>query len=190
MAASHRGLRQMSFVGGRMALRLAAQQLGVRPPAIAVDELGAPVLPDGLVGSISHKRTLAVALVSQDFGATLGVDLEEYGPARPAVSSKVLTPEELKAVQQLDPDRQWIATLLRFSLKESIYKAINPHVRRYVGFQEAEVWPGTDGLAAIQLKLEHGEGPFEVEGRYAWLHGRLLTSVRMRPLPPTHPSSS
>jgi len=32
--------------------------------------------------------------------------------------------------------------LLRFSLKESIYKAIHPFVRRYVSFQE--VTDGTD----------------------------------------------
>lgn len=189
-AEDYRGLRKISFVGGRMAMRFAAQQLGVRPPPIRCDELGAPVLPAGLVGSISHKRSLAIALVSRDHGATLGIDLEEFEPERPGVARKVLTPRELEAVQALPLDRQWISILQRFSVKESIYKAISPWVRRYVGFQEAEVWPDTNGGARVDLHLTHGEGPFQVEARYDWLHGRLLTSVRILPLPPVQAAPS
>lgn len=177
------GLRRVSFVGGRLALRLAAQQLGVAPGPMLPDPLGAPTLPAGLVGSVSHKRALAVALVGRDFGATVGVDLEDYGPPRLGIAPRVLTPAELDAIAALDEERRWIALLLRFSLKEAVYKAISPWVRRYVGFHEAEVTPDTDGEAAIRLSLEGGEGPFHVEGTYAWLHGRLLTSVRLRPLP-------
>jgi len=181
--ATHAGslgaLRQISFVGGRLAMRLALQQLGVVPPEIGHDAHGAPILPRGFVGSISHKRTMAVAMVSRDFGATIGVDLEEYGPPRLGIAEKVLTADELAELRDLDERRRWIGVLVRFSVKESIYKALNPWVHRYVGFHEARVFPDTDGLARIELALAHGEGPFEAEGAYTWLHGRLLTSVRI-----------
>lgn len=179
-AATLKGFRQVSFVGGRLALRLAAQQLGLQPPAVLPDDRGCPTLPDELLGSISHKRTLAVAKVARNHGWTLGIDLEDYGPPRPGIMGRVLTPQERAIVESLPEDRQWPATLLRFSLKEAVYKALDPWVQRYVGFQEAEVVPNTDGGAEITLTLEGGEGPFVVDARYDWLHGRLLSSVMIR----------
>ena len=55
------GYRQVQFVGGRIALRSACEQLGVRPGPLLPDDRGAPVLPRGIVGSVSHKRTIAIA---------------------------------------------------------------------------------------------------------------------------------
>ena len=184
VARSLRGYRQVQFVGGRIALRRACEQLGVRPPPLLQDDRGAPVVPKGLVGSISHKKTLALAMVANARDGTLGVDLEAYGPERLSIAGHVLTEGEQRAIEQMPDDRRWISLLIRFSIKESIYKAVDPFVRRYVGFQEAIVTPDLHGRAAVQLQLEGGEGPFEVDARYEWLHGRLLTSVRIRARPP------
>lgn len=180
-ATTLRGFRQVSFVGGRLALRLATQQLGLQPPAVLPDARGCPTLPDELLGSITHKRTLAVAMVARNHGWTLGIDLEDYGPPRLGIAPRVLTPRELAMVESLDEDRRWNAVLLRFSLKEAVYKALDPWVRRYVGFHEAEVDPDTDGCAQVRLLLARGEGPFRVEAQYRWLHGRLLSTVRITP---------
>ncbi len=43
--------------------------------------------------------------------------------------------------------------LLRFSCKESVYKAIHPLVNQYVSFHEAEVQPYINGTATVTLKL-------------------------------------
>lgn len=176
------GFRQVHFVGGRTALRAARRALGAPLGPVLPDPRGTPQMPKGFVGSISHKRDLAVALVARDHGWTIGVDLEDYGPARPRIAEKVLRPAEIAAIEELPDDRRWIATVLRFSIKESIYKALDPWVRRYVDFQEAEVTPDLAGRAAVTLHLTQGEGPFEVEARYVWWEGRILTSVRLRPL--------
>jgi 4'-phosphopantetheinyl transferase EntD len=181
-ALTLRGYRQTSFVGGRLALRGAVHQLGHQPAAMLPDDRGAPAMPRGLRGSVSHKRTLAVGLVCRDHGYAVGVDIEDYGPPRPGIESKVLRPEELAAIQDLPPPRRWLATVLRFSVKESIYKALDPWVRRYVSFQEASLELGTDGNTSVTLTLANGEGPFEVDARYAWGPGVLLTSARIRPL--------
>lgn len=46
--------------------------------------------------------------------------------------------------------------LLRFSLKESVYKAMHPLICQYVGFQEAEIQPLPDGSANVTLFLKSG----------------------------------
>lgn len=181
-AASLRGFRQVQFVGGRLALQAAARQLGLRIQPVLPDDRGAPQLPEGFVGSVSHKRTIAVGMVARDTQGTLGVDIEDYGPERLSIASRVLRPAELAEIETSTGSRQWMGLLIRFSIKESIYKAIDPWVRRYVGFHEAEVTIDLDGTAQVALFLERGEGPFLVDARYAWLHRRLLTSVRIRPV--------
>jgi enterobactin synthetase component D len=180
-ARTLKGYRQPSFVGGRLALRKAAEQLGqpLSGPCLP-DSRGTPTLPTGLAGSISHKRDLAVGMVGVAHHGTLGVDLEDYGPPRLGIADAVLRPEELAVVEALPEARRWIALLVRFSIKESIYKAVDPYVRRYVAFHEAFVEPDLQGGARVALHLANGEGPFVVDARYEWLRGRLLTSVRLR----------
>ncbi len=185
-----RGYRQVQFVGGRIALRESCLVMGVRSGAILSDDRGAPLIPAGLAGSVSHKATLAVSMVARDGLGTLGVDLEDYGPQRLGIGPRVLTAVELAAIADHPTDRRWFGILVRFSLKEAIYKALDPYVHRYVGFHEAEVTPDVHGLAAVTLRLtppagpdgvaRAAEGPFEVDARYDWLHGRLVTSVRIR----------
>lgn len=179
-AATLGGYVQVSFVGGRLALRAARRLVGAPLDAVLPDPRGTPVLGRGWVGSVSHKRTLAVAMVARDVEGTLGVDLEDLLPERRNVTDKVLRPEEVAEVEALPDQLIWNATVLRFSMKESIYKALDPYVRRYVGFHEATVRPSLEGTAQITLHLAQGEGPFVVDGRFQWLEGRVLTSVRIR----------
>lgn len=188
-ARSLRAYRQVSFVGGRLALRQACAQLGHQVPPILPDARNRPQLPVSLAGSISHKKDLAIGMVSPASLGTLGVDLEDYQPQRLGIASQVLSPRELAEIAELPDNRRWIALLVRFSIKESIYKALDPYVHRYVGFHEAEVEPDLQGGARVRLQLANGEGPFGVDARYEWLHGRLLTSVRIRPLNSPEPQS-
>lgn len=175
------GYRQVQFVGGRLALREARRQLGAPLGPVLPDARGTPVLPEGWVGSVSHKRTLAIAMAARRHDGTLGIDLEDRAPARLRIADRILRPDELAALEALPERERWHALLLRFSVKESIYKALDPYVRRYVGFQEAEVDLALDGMAQVTLHLEHDEGPFAVDARYQWLPGRVLTSVRILP---------
>ncbi len=174
-----RGYRQVQFVGGRIALRLALDQLGVKPPPLLSDDRGAPLVPRGFVGSISHKSDLALSMAARASQGTLGVDLEDYGPARLGIAPRILTAEEWIDVRSLPEERRWFDTLVRFSIKEAIYKALDPYVRRYVGFHEAVVEPDLFGGAAVTLNLAQGEGPFRIDARYEWHAGRVISSVRI-----------
>lgn len=176
-ARSLRGFRQVQFAGGRLAMGLLFHELGVRRVPVLSNSDGAPDLPEGLSGSISHKQDLAIALLARGVGG-LGVDLEETDRERPGVAAKVLRPEELEAVNLLLPERRWCDTIIRFSVKEAIYKAIHRYVRRYVGFEEVAVWPTPEGLDRVDFFLKGREGPFRMEARHTWVGDRVLSTVQ------------
>src|SRR5688572_8140495 len=53
--------RQATWIGGRLAARAALDDLALPYRPILPNDRGAPVFPDGIRGSISHKHSLAVA---------------------------------------------------------------------------------------------------------------------------------
>lgn len=182
-ARTLKGWRQPSWVGGRLAAHHALQHLGTRQGPLLSREDGSIQCPSWLSLSISHKRTLAVALASHSVhGSTVGVDLEDCGEPRMHLAPHILRPEELTAVEELPEDRRWLAVLLRFSMKEAIYKALHPHVQRYIAFDEASIALRVNGTARIDLHLHPPAGRFSIEGRYHWLTRRVVTTVRVVPL--------
>ncbi len=169
--------RAREFVAGRAALRAALQAAGwTGDEALLPGEQGRPGLPSGWTGSITHKDGLAFAIARRLFdGRTLGIDSEVVGDReRTGIARKVLTPVELV---RWEGQSSWPGLLEVFSTKESIYKALHPHVPRYIGFEEAEL--ASDG--AISMRLVGGEGPFRFAS-YLWWEagGRLITMVEAR----------
>ena len=102
------------------------------------DDRGAPVMPAGWLGSASNKGGRAAALVAPDdgAGARIGVDLEHARAPRQPIETRVLTARELAAIT----DRRDITR--SFAIKEAIYKALDPFLRRYIGFLEVELLAG------------------------------------------------
>jgi len=70
--------------------------------------------------------------------------------------------------------------MLRFSFKESLYKALNPILERYVEFLEAEVYPNpNNGTARIVFKLHSGEN-FDYTAEYEKYQDKFwLTCVHL-----------
>eukprot|EP00539_Tryblionella_compressa_P020466 CAMPEP_0178865610 /NCGR_PEP_ID=MMETSP0747-20121128/4511_1 /TAXON_ID=913974 /ORGANISM="Nitzschia punctata, Strain CCMP561" /LENGTH=369 /DNA_ID=CAMNT_0020532427 /DNA_START=23 /DNA_END=1132 /DNA_ORIENTATION=+ len=157
-----------SFWLGRLAIRIA---LEFPDYPVLKDSFGRPILVPGIFGSISHKQNRGVAILSSslpiaDSGddpinkpgmtfAGIGVDLEMTSrPGRPSIAKKVLTEAEREALGGLPGISPEEEVLLRFSLKEAIYKAAHPLLCQYVGFQEAEVTPLPDGTATCKWFLD------------------------------------
>jgi enterobactin synthetase component D len=180
VASEIRGYRLVSWVGGRLAAREALDVFQRGDDPLLSDARGAPIGPRGLSVSLSHKRTLAVALVARSELGSVGIDLEELAPARLSIQDRVLTESERKEMHALPPERQWMALLLRFTVKEAIYKALAPGLERYVGFEEAEVTPAVDGTAEVTMKLQGDAPPVAVEARYSWFDHHVLATVRAR----------
>lgn len=156
--------RRMEVALGRAALRDA---LGMNI-VIGRDDRGAPVLPAGFVGSISHKGALAAALVAAAGQGFVGVDVEVAAPPRQDIATRILTPRE--------PAVTGREVTLVFALKEAVYKAIDPIVRRYVGFQEVEVALGAaETIVTVTTAL-----PVEVEAWWTEHDGHWLATARAR----------
>jgi len=131
--------RGRTWVGGRMALRRAIATWDARPSSILADDRGAPILPAGVVGSIGHKDPVAVALAAPGDAHRVGVDVELMRSVSTRLTSKILGAHEaLELLRGTDEDKAF-ALLLAFSAKEAVYKAIDPFVRRYVGFHEVRL---------------------------------------------------
>jgi 4'-phosphopantetheinyl transferase EntD len=69
---------------------------------------------------------------------------------------------------------------LHFSLKEALYKALDPLVGRHVGFQEASLTLLPDGSAEIALALSRDDGAFSAAGFWTQVEDHFLTTARVQ----------
>lgn len=172
-------MRRGTWIGGRVAARMALADLGADAGPIFSNDRGAPLFPDGTAGSISHKRHIAVALVARRTEGYWGVDLEIDAPGKVDIATRVLTPAEQRELAALGDETRAHEVLLRFSAKEAIYKGLDPYVRRYVGFQEVAVQPEVGGHARVIADLSQGEGPFTFDVRWERFDGVILTTAHV-----------
>jgi 4'-phosphopantetheinyl transferase EntD len=128
-------------------------------------------VPAGFSGSISHKLTRAAALLAPAEHGHVGVDLERKAPSKLDIASRILTPREARVAG---------AELLRvFAIKEAIYKAIDPMVRRYVGFLEVELVVGEAGRVDVHI-VDATKLPVVIEAWWTELEHHWLATARAR----------
>lgn len=160
-------VRRREFAAGRTALRRAfGQEVPILP-----DDRGAPQLPAGWVGSISHKGGRAAGLVGPADAGFVGVDIELASASRLPIERRILTPREQERVSGRE-------VTLYFAIKEAIYKAIDPIVRRYVGFTEVEL--ALEGDIAHVHVLDPMRLPVDIEAWWREHEGHWLATARAR----------
>lgn len=118
---------------GRTALRRALAMVAdrgncaVNATAIPAAPNGAPALPAGFIGSISHSRGLAVAIAATAMAGTsllsLGVDVE-VGDFREDLLKFVFNDRELRALSPIRRE-QGVTARAAFSAKEAAFKAFS-----------------------------------------------------------------
>jgi enterobactin synthetase component D len=174
-------LRRRDWIAGRAALRALFAAAGAEPPPapLASDDRGAPLVPAGWVASISHKRGLAAAVLAPDHGWTVGVDVERAAPPRVDLSARILTDAERISLAALPPEARGRRTTLAFAIKEAVYKAVDPFVRRYVGFREVELAITDDGTAAVR-PVDGDAIPLVIEAEWREHAGLWLCVARAR----------
>ena len=133
--------RRREFSAGRYCARQALRALGCEDTPIMPDQNGAPLWPQGIVGSITHSTTHAAAAIAQDSRLRgLGIDMETVSRVSPAITNKILTESELTTLQcHPDPAEQQRLLALLFSAKESIYKCLHPLLQCRIGFEDARI---------------------------------------------------
>lgn len=150
-------VRRREFATGRALLR----ELIPTDVAIPVGATRAPMLPAGVVASLAHDRSVAVAAVTRHAAiAALGIDVEGDEPLPPEMARIILRPDEA------DLDAH-----LAFCLKEAAYKAWSTLGGRLLDHHD------------VRLRVLDGEFTAElderltVRGRFARLGGRSLALV-------------
>ena len=128
--------RRHEFSSGRRVARAAMQAIGIQPAEILAAERR-PMWPEHVAGSIAHSRTIAVSAVSsRERHRGLGIDVIPVTAVSEKTGARVLSENELRWVRELGPG-EWRTAV--FSAKEAIYKAVNPLVGEFLGFNEVEV---------------------------------------------------
>lgn len=170
--------RRHGWVGGRVALRAALDLLDIDVGPIFSTPRGAPAVPDSVSASLSHKETVAVALLARADGWTRGVDVEYDRPRSHDLSRHVLAPGEIAELASLSNTERAREVLLRFSIKEAIYKAIDPHLGRYVAFREVSARPRENGHVELAQQLDDGTRFELLEATWLRRDGLIVSTAR------------
>src|SRR5689334_10928161 len=119
----------------RIVARTLLSRFGQAACAIPKSTAGMPVWPKGIVGSLAHDATVAVAAmaVQADF-QSVGIDVEPAEPLASDLLDIVATATEREGIQD-DPFRG----RLLFSIKEAVYKAVYPLDRTFLDHHDVEV---------------------------------------------------
>ncbi len=113
--------RRASGAARIVARRLIGELTGNASAPLRRSPSGAPVWPEGVVGSLAHDDEFAVAAVAlRSAVARLGVDIEPAEPLPSDLVDRVLSAGEKRLTNN---DR--VAGHLIFSAKEAVYKALN-----------------------------------------------------------------
>jgi enterobactin synthetase component D len=135
--------RQAEFFAGRYAATIALRCLGVDKPntTIEVGEHGSPIWPKNVRGSITHTQSISACIVSLDCDQHfLGIDIENWLSKElyDQLSSSIINEQEALYIRKsnLLPEK---ALTITFSAKEALYKAIYPHVKKFLDFHTSTV---------------------------------------------------
>jgi 4'-phosphopantetheinyl transferase EntD len=119
----------------RIVARQLLAQIGLAGCVLPKGSSGAPIWPNGVVGSLSHDSRIAVAAVGRgrDFRA-LGIDVEPAEALPSELLDLIATPQE-RAKIGIDP---YHGRLL-FAAKEAVYKAVYPIDQTFLDHHDVEV---------------------------------------------------
>ena len=165
-------------------MRRVLTALGVEASApVLRSSSGAPnLIPDGVIGSISHTRGMATAIACRpppDDAATgapctsaVGVDVENASRELSLrVAKRVLHEAERRTLgNSPSPAVPTPAAdlLLRCSLKEALYKALHPLVRRTIKWHTVQVQPQPDGTCELVLDALEEDVGFGIGATARW----------------------
>lgn len=132
--------RKREFTLGRGAARKALEGLGIYNTAVGKGNRREPLWPEGICGAISHTDGYAVAAVALKHDVIgLGIDIEN-----------VCENQKLNIVEKiaLQDEKKWITedialsnlrTVLLFSAKETVFKALYPLCNTFLDYSSVSL---------------------------------------------------
>jgi 4'-phosphopantetheinyl transferase EntD len=163
--------RRLEYTAGRQLARQLLPRLGVDAPwPLLRGTHGAPRWPAGIVGTISHTKTLAaVAVARTDAVRSIGLDLESGAPLKSGLWHMVCTEHELRWLSALPAGAAGLHAKAVFSAKEAVYKTQYPVTGALLAFDAVDIDIDLDG-ECFTATFRVQAGPITAGTR---LHGRL-----------------
>jgi len=161
--------RRREFALGRACARAALKGLGHGDAVIGKRANGAPIWPNGIIGSITHTASYAASLVGEArHFSGIGLDAERVGGVTQDLWPRLFTAQERDHLLSLDDVDQPVVATLIFSAKEACYKAWGGIGA--LAFRDIHVTPDRDGFTAVR-------GRESLQGRHVVAADLMLTAV-------------
>jgi 4'-phosphopantetheinyl transferase EntD len=178
--------RRREFATVRHCARRALATLGHPAVALVPGRRGAPLWPDGIVGSMTHCDGYRGAAVARaDEVRAVGIDAEPDGPLPDGVLDLIALPEESTHLAELlarghaGPEH-WERLL--FSCKETVFKVWFPLTQRELDFHEASIRidPG-DATFTADLLADSRDGvlPSRLAGRWIAADSLVISAITL-----------
>ena len=157
--------RKAEHLAGRIAVAHALPDHAI--PGIGPS--GEPLWPEGVSGSITHSGTQAMAIVVRHPTALVGIDCEAILAEREAreIQDGIIDAQEAMCLTRSGYPFA-LALTLAFSAKESLFKALFPQVKTYMGFDCARVTALDERTISLELSYPAGEYPEDTRFTLAW----------------------
>ncbi|MDN5863899.1 MAG: 4'-phosphopantetheinyl transferase superfamily protein, partial [Gammaproteobacteria bacterium] len=134
--------RRREFTAGRTCARSILRQLGFDADVtIGKDKHGAPIWPEGIVGSISHADQVCVVSLCRRMPGleSLGVDVEKDTGLNRDVVDLVCDAHEKEACRSARTADSYDLAKVVFSAKESVYKCLYPVMGIVMDFKDVHI---------------------------------------------------
>lgn len=175
--------RQREFNAGRHCAHMALKALGRNSVPILSSSRGAPIWPQGVVGSITHStQYVAAAAADNSRIIAIGIDAEPNEPLRCGVQDLIVSSSEKNQIENLTtlrPEVEWGRVF--FSAKESVYKAWFSLTQSWLGFDDVDLnidIKGSIGPVSYRSSSHRAhEVVAQLSGRWAVKDGIIVTAI-------------
>jgi 4'-phosphopantetheinyl transferase EntD len=154
--------RRRDFALGRACAHQALAALGRDTAVLKRSENGAPLWPNGTIGSITHTAGYAAALVADaERISGIGLEGDRIGGVSLDIWPRLFGTAEREYLERLDQEDRDLAATLFFCAKEACYKAWGRE--KTLPFREIRVSRATHGFTALWSDKTF-DGRFTVQG--------------------------
>jgi len=145
--------RQAQFLAGRIAAKNSLP-VDYKHQTVGIGQHREPLWPKGIMGSISHGKSISIALSQEKNIGGIGVDIQTtFSDKEAKISRKIIlnhTEKELLRENPFDLSHKQLLTLI-FSSKESFFKAVFSQVGGYFDFKDVSVM--SVDTQALQIRI-------------------------------------
>lgn len=169
--------RQIEFSTGRHLLRKLLRLFGRQDTELLRGNSGAAVLPAGYCGSLSHSGGLCAAALSPvGRVVSIGIDIEKITRLSGDECRLFMPPDEYERLRYADDEQRLHLPVIAFSVREAVYKCLNPVYGRWIDYLDAEVAFAGAGDFSLAVKVWGYEG-IDMRCRYEIMGETVFTTA-------------